>query len=111
MTFTDLIVAIVIMGLFFSGFSRAAYPLIKAVDSSIGEYRAARSMAFVAASFRNECGQKDRNIERWKTTVSSVNELESYTIEEIWDGTTLRALRAHCVVSGQKVEIIGLCEP
>jgi hypothetical protein len=50
-------------------------------------------------------------MERWKKAVSTVRELESFTIEELWDGTVLRALRAHCIISGQQVEIIGLCEP
>lgn len=111
MTFTDLVAAVVILVLFFSGFSQAAYPLVKTLNSSRGEYRAVKSIAFVASSFRNECGRKDRNMERWKKAVSTVRELESFTIEELWDGTVLRALRAHCIISGQQVEIIGLCEP
>jgi hypothetical protein len=87
------------------------YPLIKSLNNNMGEYRTIKSIIFVATSFRNECGQKDRNMERWKEAVSTVRELESYTIEELWDGPVLRALRAHCVISGQQVEIIGLCEP
>jgi hypothetical protein len=102
---------LVILFLFFSSFSQAAYPLVKALNSSMTEYRTVRSTAFVASSFRNECGRKDRDLERWKTAVSAVREMESCAIEELWDGTVLRALRARCVIAGRQVEIIGLCEP
>jgi hypothetical protein len=111
MTFTDVFVAIFIMILFLSGFSKVAFPVISAWNRISNEYQDIRSIEFVASSFKKECASKDRNIEKWKKIVAVVNELESCEIIEYVQGDTLRALKAICVISGESIEIIGLCAP
>jgi hypothetical protein len=111
MTFTDIIAAVLIMAFFLAGLSQAVFPAWTAWNRISGEYQTARSIAFVAASFRKECARTDRNIETWKRAVSIVRELESCEITEYRQEDILRALKASCVISGETVEIIGLCTP
>jgi hypothetical protein len=111
MTFTNLIVGIVIFSFFLVGISEAIVPVINTWESTITEYRISRSIKFVAVSFTQECGKKNRDIEAWKKTVSIVKELQSYEILEMYQGSTLRALKADCIIGGEQIEIIGLCTP
>jgi len=111
MTFIDAISATVVLGFFLTGFSQAALPAYKAWERGTAEYRAASSIRFIAESFRNECASPVMNIENWKKAVASVKELESCEISEIRQDGTLRAIRALCVISGERVEIIGVCTP
>lgn len=111
MTFTDIIAGLIILSLFVAGFSQALFPALKSWDEAIAEYRIARSIEFVAASFTKECIKRDRNIEAWKKAVSTVSELQSYEIIELRQGSVLRALKADCIIAGQQLEIIGLCTP
>jgi hypothetical protein len=111
MTFTDCIVAMIITSLFFTGFARAALPVYTAWQRTYRDYRTARDIAFVADSFRRECAESDRNVERWKRAVAAVPNLELRDITEYKDGSRLRALRLTCVIAGEPVEVIGVCTP
>jgi len=111
MTFIDAIIAPLILGFFLAGFSQAVLPAYNAWDRTMAEYKTAKAMHFTAGSFRNECAKSDRNIENWKKMVAPARELESCEISEIRQNGILRALRAICVISGEHLEIIGLCTP
>jgi len=111
MTFIDAVVAIIIVTVFLSGFSGAFLPAYNAWNNATAEYNAARTIHFIAQSFRDECGKPDRNMDRWKKAVSTAKELESYEISELRKGDELYALKAVCFVSGERLEIIGLCAP
>ena len=111
MTFIDAITALLLLSFFLFGFSDAFMPAYKAWDSAAAEYRTARTIHFAAQSFRNECAKPDRNIENWKKATAAAKELESFEISEIRQGSILRALKAVCVISGERVEIIGVCTP
>ena len=111
MTFIDLVTAIIILGLFFFGFSQALLPAYTAWEAAMAEYRTAKTILFVAESFRRECEKPGRNIENWKKQVAASKELESYEITELWQGGVLRALKLFSVISGEQLEVIGLCTP
>jgi hypothetical protein len=111
MTFIETITAMVIMSFFMLGFSQAFMPAYFAWGRAMETYKTARTIDFVAQSFRNECAKSDRNIERWKNTVSFAKELEHYEFTEYRQKGILRALKVSCVISGEIVEIIGLCTP
>jgi len=111
MTFIETVTALIIMSFFLSGFSQAFMPAYLAFGKAMETYKTARTIAFVAQSFRNECAKPDRNIERWKKTVSIAKELEHYEFTEYRQEGILRALKASCVISGEIIEIIGLCTP
>ena len=111
MTFIDALAALLILGFFLFGLSDAVLPAYKAWNSAAAEYRTARTIRFVAQSFRNECAKQDRNIERWEKANAAAKELESFEISEMRQGDILRALKAACVISGERVEIIGVCTP
>ena len=111
MTFIDAVVAILIISVFLFGFSDAFLPVYKAWDKATAEYNTAKTIQFVAQSFRNECEKPDRNIDRWKKAISTAREVESYEITELRKGDELYALKAVCFVSGERLEIIGLCTP
>ena len=111
MTFIDAIVAVLLISIFMFGFSEAFLPLYKAWNRATAEYNAARTLHFIAQSFRDECGKPDRNIDRWKRAVSIAKELEGYEITELKKGDEIYALKAVCIVSGERLEIIGLCTP
>jgi hypothetical protein len=111
MTFADVITAMIILGLFFFGLSQAFMPAYNAWEKASAEYNTAKTIQFIAESFRRECGKPDRNIENWKKNVTVAKELEAYEISELKQGEIVKALKMVCVVSGQRIEIIGLCTP
>ena len=109
MTFIDAIAAVVIMSVFLAGFSQGFLPVYKAWEDAMAEYRTAKTIHFVAESFRRECEKPDRNIENWeKMAAASAKELESYEISELKESGVLRALKITCFISGERLEIIGL---
>ena len=109
MTFIDIVTAMVILGLFFSGFSQVFLPVYQAWDSAAVDYRTGQTIHFIAESFERECGKLDRNIESWRKAATAAKELESYEITELWQGDVLRALKLKCTISGEYLEIIGVC--
>jgi hypothetical protein len=111
MTFTELIAGIVIFSLFIAGFSASFFPALEAWNRASNEYRLARSIDFVAASFRKECAKANRNMESWQKAVSAVKELDSCEIGEIRQDGVLRALKLSLSMGGVPLEVIGLCTP
>lgn len=111
MSFIDAIAALLILSLFFFGFAQVFMPTYNAWEKAQAEFRTAKTIYFVAESFRNECKKHDRNMGNWRREVSVAKELESYEITELWQEDVLRALKAVCVIAGERVEVIGLCTP
>jgi hypothetical protein len=111
MTFIETLSAILILAMFFAGFSQVFFPAYEAWHNAMFDLRTAKSIQFVSESFRNECAKQDRDIERWKNAVSTVKELESCEITELTQGGIVLALKAACIISGERLEIIGLCIP
>jgi hypothetical protein len=109
MSFINTVTALFILSFFFSGFSRAFLPVYNAWNKAQAEYNAAKTIHFIAESFRLECRKPDRNIERWKKTVAVAKELESYEISELKKDDVIYALKLLCVISGENLEILGLC--
>jgi len=77
----------------------------------MAEYRTAKTIHFIAESFRRECQKEGGNINAWKKYVAAAKELESYEIIELWQGDILRALKLVGIFYGEQVEIIGVCTP
>ncbi|MDR0475329.1 MAG: hypothetical protein LBH43_16865 [Treponema sp.] len=111
MTFIELISALAILCVFLLGFSQLFLPAYNAWNKVMMESRSVQTINFIAESFKNECAKPDRNIENWKKMASTAKEMESYEISELWKGDKLRALKLKCRVSGEDLEIIGLCMP
>lgn len=111
MTFADALAALIISSLFLAGFSQAVLPVYQAWGRAGQEYQTARSISFIAESFKAECAKPDRNMERWKKTVAVTKELQDCEITELRQGEVVRALKASCVIACEHIEIIGLCEP
>ena len=107
MNFINAITALSILSFFFSGFSQAILPAYAAWNIAIAEYKTAKTIHFVAESFRRECEKPDRNIENWKKHVSIAKELESYEISELRKNNVLRALKLVSIIGGERIEIIG----
>jgi len=111
MTFIELLTALAVMGLFLFGFSQVSAPVYCAWREAMDEYRTVKSADFLIKSFRDECGKPDCDIERWKAAAASVRELESCEITEIKNENKVRVLKADCMISGEHIEIIGICAP
>jgi len=111
MTLIDAITALVVLGIFLAGFSQIFLPAYITWERARAEYGTAKTIYFVAGSFRRECARQDRNIDRWKKMTETAKEMEACEITEIWQGDVVYALRATCVISGERLEIIGLCAP
>lgn len=111
MTLTNVIAALIILGFFFAGFSQVVLPIHSAWDKAMFDLRTARTIQFIAESFRNECAKPDRNMDNWKVATAIAKELEECVISEIRQGGIVRALKASCIISGEYIEIIGLCTP
>lgn len=111
MTFIEILIALIITGFFLVGFSQAFLPAFHAWDNAMKTYQTAHTIDFIARSFKAECAKPDRDMERWKRAVLTAKELEHYEITEYWQGDMLRALKALCIISGEPIEIIGLCTP
>ena len=111
MTLIDVITALVILSIFLLGFSQIFLPAYTAWEKARAEYDTAKTIYFIAESFRKECSKQDMNIERWKNTTAVAKELEACVITEIKRGDVVYALKAACVISGEHLEIIGMCAP
>lgn len=111
MTYINLITALVILGFFLSGFSQAILPAYTAWSTAMEEYRASKTIHFIAESFRLECEKADSDMENWKSRIATAKELESYEITELWQNSILRALKLESIISGELVEIIGVFTP
>ena len=111
MTFIDAITGMVLAAVFLAGFSQAVLPVYRAWEKAEAENRTARTIHFIAESFKSECAKPDRNMESWKKAISTARELESYELVEMRQGEILRAIKAKCIISGVYIEIIGLCTP
>jgi uncharacterized protein YukE len=91
------------------GFSQAFIPAYNAWNNATKEYNTAYTIEFIAKSFRQECAKLNPNMEKWKKTVSVARELESCEVKGLRHEDELRAFKASCVISGEYLEIIGLC--
>ena len=111
MTLIDVITALVILTFFFFGFSQAFLPAYNAWTIAAKEYGTAKTIYFVSESFKQECAKPDRNMENWEKAVSVAKELESYQITELMKDDVLFALKLICTISGENLEIIGVCTP
>ena len=111
MTFIDVFTALAVLSVFLLGFSQIFLPAYSAWEKARAEYDAARTIYFIAESFREECARQDRNIDRWKKTAASAKEMETCEITEIMRDDAVYALKAICVISGERFEIVGLCAP
>ena len=111
MTFIDVITAMVILGLFISGFSQAFLPVYSAWNAATKEYRTAQTIYFIKESFEKECARPDRNMEIWKKAIKAAKEMDSYEITEITKEDVVLALKLTCVISGEHFEILGACTP
>lgn len=111
MRFIDVFVSLLILNVFLFGFAGAFLPAYNAWNRATAEYRSAHTKRFIAESFRAECIKPDRDIENWKKRVSVAKELESIEITELKRGDVLLALKLVCIISGERLEIIGLCAP
>ena len=109
MTLINVIISLLILSLFFLGFSQAFMPALNAWNNVMAEYYAAKTIYFVSKSFKSECAKPDRNIEKWKKDVAAAKELEIREIIEIKKEDAIFALKAICIIAGEHVEIIGLC--
>jgi hypothetical protein len=111
MTFGEVITALLILSFFFVGFSQVFLPANAAWHNAMFDFKTAKTIHFISESFKNECIKPDRNIDNWKKAVSATRELEDCVITEIKQDEILRALKAVCIISGERIEIIGLCTP
>jgi len=111
MNFIEAIVALVILGFFLFGFAQIFLPAFNEWSRAASDYYAAHTIKFIADSFRKECAQPYPNMESWKSAVSAAKELESCEITELIKDDKLYALKAVCVIAGEQIEILGLCEP
>ena len=111
MTFIDIVTAMVIISLFIIGFSQAFLPAYNAWTFALKEYRTAKAIYFIKETFEQECAKPYRSMENWRNTVLTVRELENYEITELYQDDTLWALKLACFISGEYLEIIGVCTP
>ena len=111
MTFIETLCALTILVFFLSGFSQVFLPAYELWEKAVKTYRTAHTINFIAESFKNECIKPDRNIDRWKRTVSIAKEMEQCEIYEYWQENALRAVKLTCLISGEKIEIMGVCAP
>ena len=111
MTFVDVIAATLVLVVFLGGFSSALLPAWRAWEKAESEHRTAQMLRFISETFKSECAKPDRDMENWKKKIDAAKELQSLEIIEMMDGEVLRALKARCIIGGEHIEIIGLCEP
>jgi hypothetical protein len=111
MNLINVVVALVILSLFLVGFSQIFLPAFNEWRRAASEYYAAHTIKFIADSFRKECAKPRRNMQEWKENMRVAKELESCEITELKSGDKIYALKAACVIAGERIEILGLCKP
>ena len=109
MTYIETIAAVLILILFIFGFSQILFPLYNTWESASEKYRTVCAVQFIADSFRNECLKTNCSFEDWKLAIKSVRELENCELNEYWQDNTLQAVKAVCIVQGERIEIMGVC--
>ena len=111
MNLTDVLVSVVILALFFTGFIPLCIHAMKSWDSLMKEFKTVNTIRLVSDSFKSECAKPKHDMEEWKKMMGSLGELQNYKITEIVQGNILRALKLDCVIAGENIEIMGLCTP
>jgi len=111
MSLINAVVVLIVLGFFLFGFSQVFLPAFNEWSKAASEYYAAYTIEFIAESFKKECAKHYPNMEKWKETVSVAKELQSCEISEIRKEDELYALKAVCVIAGERIEILGLCKP
>jgi hypothetical protein len=111
MNLIDAVAAIVILGLFLFGFAQIFLPAFNEWGRAASDYYAAHTIHFIAESFKKECAEPCPDMEKWRKTVSAAKELESCEITEFKKEDELYALKAACIIAGERIEILGLCKP
>ena len=111
MTLIEIICALIIISFFLTGFSQAFLPAFKAWEKAMKTYQTGQTINFIAESFKSECIKPDRDIDQWKQKILTAKELEDYEIREYWQEGILRVLKLICFISGEKIEIMGMCAP
>jgi len=111
MNLIDVVIALIIIGFFLFGFSQIFLPAFNEWRKAASEYYAAHTIRFIAESFKKECAKPNRDMEKWKKDMRIAKELESCVIIELKKGDELYALKAACIIAGERIEILGLCKP
>ena len=111
MTYIEIFTALLLLGLFISGFSQALLPVYKAWEKAMIEYRTVNSLQFIYESFKNECTKNYNDTKNLERLLSTVKELQSYEITELKKGNLVYALKLSCIISGEYTEITGACVP
>jgi hypothetical protein len=111
MTYIEIAVSLIVLSFFTAGFAAAAFPVLKAWNMAEADHARSRVVAFVADSFRQECGKKNRNIENWKKAAAAAAGLDEYEITELRKNGVIYALKLSCAVGGESFEVVGECAP
>ena len=111
MNFINLITALIILGIFLSGFSHLIIPAQKLWERAFNNYSTAKTIYFVSETFKAECAKANMDLDSWGKLISSAKELDSYTISELKKDDKLWALRAIFIISGDSIEVLGLVSP
>jgi hypothetical protein len=110
MNLIDTVAALIVLGFFLFGFSQIFLPAFNEWNRAASEYYTAHTIYFIAESFKKECANPCRNMEKWRESVSIAKELESCEITELMKEDELYALKAACIIAGEPIEILGLCK-
>ena len=111
MTLIEILIAILITGLFLIGFSQAVLPLYNNWNMIISENKTINSVLFIVNSFKNECLKPDYNMETWKNAIAHVIDPQNCKIIELKQNEIVRALKAVCIINGYSFEVIGAVNP
>lgn len=111
MTFTEIIVTLIISFLFLSGLSQAAQPVLQGWHNANDAHQYANTLFFLNGSFRNACASPSKNLEKWKKDISIISSLDSCEISELKKNGSVVALRASITIDGEQLELIADCSP
>ena len=111
MNFIEIITALALSIMFIFGFSQVFLPVFVSWNAAMNEYRMAGDIEFIFQSFKNECSKIKPDMNDWKNSIAGVKGLEFCEINELWKNPDTRALKAVCGISGEYIEIVGLCTP
>ena len=107
MTFTDLLAAIIILTLFFSGAASAVKPVFEATEKSNQATLNAHETNFVIESFRMACLSGKGNFEEWKWAVAIVEELSDIEIIQCVSSSSVSVWRLSCNIRETEILVYG----
>jgi len=107
MTYTETIIAFVILFFFFTAAGQIGTPLLRTIYAIKAAEYEQKNLIFIAQSFRNACEHKPVDLHGWQYSVSTVSGLEKVKTSLRYEKGNVRVYQADIMFNGKPVTILA----